>query len=123
MSLVFWAFHDGGEGVGKLIHGSSHHHHHAKSSTSTTTGRITAADSEHGGGTVAAASGRSGGGGSGAADQPLYVDDREANDVLAVYRVMLSSTFCVHIGGDTPTRKSFVDAILVRPPCKSYASS
>ncbi len=44
--------------------------------------------------------------------EPLYVDDREANDVLAVYRVMLSSTFCVHIGGDTPTRKSFIDAII-----------
>ena len=25
---------------------------------------------------------------------------------------MLLSDFCVHIGGDTPTRKSFVDAIL-----------
>ena len=47
-----------------------------------------------------------------ARDEPLYVDDREANDVLAVYRVMLSATFCVHIGGDTPTRKSFVDALL-----------
>jgi len=45
-------------------------------------------------------------------EEPLYVDDREANDVLAVYRVMLSSTFCVHIGGDTPTRKSFIDAIM-----------
>ena len=71
MSLVFWAFHDGGEGVGKL---SSHH----KASK----------------------------------NEPLYVDDREANDVLAVYRVMLSSTFCIHIGGDTPTRKSFIDAIM-----------
>lgn len=70
MSLVFWAFHDGGEGVGRL---SDHHK---------------------------------------SRDEPLYVDDREANDVLAVYRVMLSSTFCVHVGGDTPTRKSFVDAIL-----------
>ena len=43
---------------------------------------------------------------------PLFVDDREANDVLAIYRVMLASTFCLHIGGDTPTRKSFIDAIL-----------
>ena len=32
--------------------------------------------------------------------------------MLAVYRVMLASTFCVHLGGDTPTRKSFVDAVV-----------
>ena len=24
---------------------------------------------------------------------------------LAMYRVMLASTFCLHIGGDSPTRK------------------
>ena len=43
---------------------------------------------------------------------PLFVDDRETSDVLAVYRLMLASTFCLHIGGDTPTRKSFIDAIV-----------
>jgi hypothetical protein len=25
---------------------------------------------------------------------------------------MLLSTFCIHIGGDTPTRKSLIDAIM-----------
>ena len=70
MSLVFWAFHDGGEGVASSR-------------------RITKPQR-----------------------RPLYIDDREANDVLTVYRVMLSSTFCIHIGGDTPTRKSFIDAIM-----------
>lgn len=73
MSLWFWAYHDGGEGVGKL----SDHHHSTR-------------------------------------DHPLYVDDRESSDVLAVYRVMLASTFCVHIGGDTPTRKSYIDAIMAQ---------
>lgn len=73
MSLSFWAYHDGGEGVGKL----SDYHHTSR-------------------------------------DHPMYVDDRESADVLAVYRVMLAATFCVHIGGDTPTRKSYIDAIMAQ---------
>ena len=44
-------------------------------------------------------------------DAPLYLDERSNADVASLYRVMLASTFCLSLGGDTPTRKSTIDAI------------
>jgi len=44
-------------------------------------------------------------------DAPLFVDERSNGDVASLYRVMLASTFCLSLGGDTPTRKSTIDAI------------
>ena len=101
MSLVFWAFHDGGEGVGKL---SDRHKVPARRPVPSATQTRLRSRASRGRLVCSPCSPK-------ARDEPLYVDDREASDVLAVYRVMLASKFCVHVGGDTPTRKSLFDAI------------
>lgn len=55
--------------------------------------------------------------------EPLYVDDREANDVLAVYRVMLSSTFCIHIGGDVSAPRWHDMPLAMRTPESAFESA